>query len=1604
MATTPLTPLESQLKEIILSVYSDKRIKQKSESEPKSDLVGEHTVSAEEALGLRDLATGIPSNFPVLSTITSSSRATTTTGSSQQNLTSLEASGESLDAKQLLTLVRSTPDGSESSSSGEPHALLNSSGPTRPELQQVCKSRGFARYFPEGEKDDIPCVTNKKAEGKHTENSFVKGTPTQPSKSMSDTHSVASTGDPTSSAPIFSADDQNIALVDPDFPPMSPTNQLGSLPYSDTDSHSYLHDNQLDANPIIPGDRSHPVSLDFLNSSPSLLYSFTDPSRAGSSAPISTASKNQPRSGIVNSFGVSPHLYQPRLSKPRQLHSIPPSTADRSTSKENDASVAPQISESINVDSGSVLPVGMGVPELGVPELSVPLPEIIGSESRDNTPTPQSEQDTQAATKNHSRSLPHSEGVTDSVHIQDEPISSSPRELLHTDVFLPVESGSASREMPVVSSVDSDVETASVVSVQELTETYLNDPLDSLIDGATPLSEGGKIPFLLPAMTGSSPSAQDVPSGSPGNPFNPPLSAREPSKVPNKTSQHAAAAELPSPGKLPAHINPSVSKRPLPGSPLSPSPRHADKDTRSLQAFAISSNESPPLLAYSPQVPGESTGADNTGLKLLEERLAEEKKARTYLEGQLEAVKEECEAALRERPNLLSKISRVEAELAEMASALEREKSKPKLKPTPSSEDGHILAKQAEDLQDTREALEQERKAVSSLKGRLRGEEQKSRQLERDLKETRQTLGDQESNNSDLRNKLQKCQTELAKKADKVEEMACKLSSLEAGYDALEKNKSWLHDQLQDAQKAKLKLQEELRESKATGIAYDIKYDQLQKENSALQEQIGSLLKGVLQDKAKMVDQLETIKADVVSHEDLYAGLIAEKAQLEGINTRKDEAVSRLNSDVARAQVEREELKQRLDELCQENDKLTRKADVLHGENKSLSSKLSSCLSDLDDKESDLKELEKIKSSLQDKLRHTDVEAVSKDGTIQSLKDANELLQHELALVSDAKEAVETESTETKSELALLEAELKSALDKSKEKDLQLRSALESRHSMDDQKQMLHALLAEKDKEIEQKDEAVKALEAQTKDVLGEFNTLRDNFKSVASESGMMTDSFAEKDRVISHLAAEKDKSDEELSLVRKENQELHNRFAQLQHERAHLLGQVEGSIDQDEYKKALQDKAQLQDELNSLRVDQKRDEIKTQSKVNRLETELRAAQKTASKAQKELQNLEDEKAEEVSRSNEARSRADADLMKVNERLQKALKDKEKAKHLLDSLKPSEQKMYEMLKSKCEQLMEQNNELTEQLQQATQQKIEVERASGLVAAKLKQNAEREKKELVEKNRDLSLDLERLRGRLAGMQTTQVTMRDHASGLEVALAKKESSIVTLSAEAQNLHEEKLMENEVFATQVATLEKQLKDLNTDVAHQRERAASERQRVEELENELRQHEDDSSNKQTELFKKDSNVLSTMKEQLAALSLEKDALQSDLSYLKSQLLIAKTSAESAKRQFADKSSQVEILERELKIAESRSQQAEEEVKQLKEHLKMANARHRAEPGLRGGVEGKEGSEDWETTALQGSSQPGLFNASLSTINGADETDQPRLGEEMPQSTHHNV
>ena len=1172
-----------------------------------------------------------------------------------------------------------------------------------------------------------------------------------------------------------------------------------------------------------------------------------------------------------------------------------------------------------------------------------------------------------------------------------------------------------------ISRLDSDIETSSVVSVQELTEMLSCEhgvPHTGSSEQPRLTNPTGKVPFSLPLIQPyatppigtslplhhtsltSSLAKHSIPASKNVPPASPSLQAR--SKLP----QHLQLSP-----KLPPKATPSLpvghNRETSSHSEVSESSSllmqpakdvvHLSGDTRKLESLEERLHSSEPSksassIEYQRMSKVLDEGAHEQ-VQSLEEELAKALQEKANLEGQLESVTEECKVMMKDRADLQSQLARAETEFSEISEAFERVRNKPssEIRPTSAGED---FGKLKEDLANAKAAFEREKETVAALKSEIAKEKQNSRKLQNNLEWEKQKSEEQQSSVAELQERVKDLQSVVDLKSSELEEVGAKLSSLEASYGALQGTKDWLHGQLENVLEEKKKLQEEWRESKANAVAQSMRAEQLHKENTAFQRNIADLQQGILQDKAKLVSELEAIEADVLSREDLYGHLVSEKARLEDMVKMKGDLLDKLNSELAKAKVEKEEFEKRMEDNEMQSDIFTHKIEDLERQKETLAKKLKLAREELDTKSSSVKEIEKAKVLLQERVKQLDAALISKGGTCQGLTDANEILKHELEAVKQDRDKLEDELDKTKEEVATLEADLKLANDSTRGKDTEVKSLAQLREASSAESQALKERLAEKERELEERTGELQALETQSGELLEQFKMLQDRFQTIAADTGSVQDSVAEKDRVIAHFASEKDRAEAELASLKEEMEQLKGKVTQLEHENARLEGEVEASSSShfEEFQRATEDKAQLQAELNSLKIGQQHESIRVEAKANKLESELKVVKKEIERERREHHKALREKEEEIRALEEDKSKLQSALSDWKSQFNHAQREKERLQYSVETQKPVSSTL-ESLTTRCEQLAQQNQSLSEKLQQEASQRAEIERASGMVATKLKQNAREEEKKLQRQIRDLSLEVERLRGRVSGMTTTQSAMRNHAASLEAALAKRESSLVKLSAQTQKVLEEKELEDQAFATQIASLEKQIEDSVKESDAWKAKANGEKRKGEELNQQLCQKEIELTDMKSlvEQSKQSGRSIPHLEEKIAQLAIEKDDLLSQNSGLKTQLTVARTTVDITKKDLADRNSQVDILKRELEMARSLRAQVEGEARQILEQLKGAESRHSDEVRrLKEALRRERESSVMEERDTD--SKSGIFDSNLSMVT-AEDVDKARSG-----------
>ena len=187
-------------------------------------------------------------------------------------------------------------------------------------------------------------------------------------------------------------------------------------------------------------------------------------------------------------------------------------------------------------------------------------------------------------------------------------------------------------------------------------------------------------------------------------------------------------------------------------------------------------------------------------------------------------------------------------------------------------------------------------------------------------------------------------------------------------------------------------------------------------------------------------------------------------------------------------------------------------------------------------------------------------------------------------------------------------------------------------------------------------------------------------------------------------------------------------------------------------------------------------------------------------------------------------------------------------------------------------LCAENIELQNRLDEEEKRVTEIERASSLVAQELKRNADIAEQKLKEQVHEVTMEMEKLKGRLAGINTTQMCMREHASSLETALAQKESQLSSMASESNALVAEKEHEISELKQHISNLQDNASYLKAELEKALTDALLEKQRAED--NERKATQQNSKLLDLEAIVNENAEVQTLKEQLS----EYQQLKADL------------------------------------------------------------------------------------------------------------------------------
>lgn len=1054
-----------------------------------------------------------------------------------------------------------------------------------------------------------------------------------------------------------------------------------------------------------------------------------------------------------------------------------------------------------------------------------------------------------------------------------------------------------------------DIETSSILSIEQLTET-LNE-----LTSPNVVRENGKLVSSNSQQAqGTSPQRELVSRASHSSADD---DTTADTRSVASSLNHSLSFIPPNPPiqqlpPLPSHIQPGKAIGTAPSSPTS---------SHAWQGFHFSRNSDtffPPGVDASLAAPKQRED--------LEEQLHNALKSKAHLEGQLESVIGECKTLLQDRAELQSKVARVEVALKE-AERMSQEMSKMATKSGTPLE-GRDAPPRKDDLTRVSLALQKEQKLLSSVQEALEKERDAKQKLQNELLQCKKKLSSQESILKSTQEQCSVLQARLEQKSKEKEGVDGRLVAAETSLKTTEESKLWLRGRLDEALNLNTKLQSELRDAKTAALAHSIRADQLRKENEGFQNHIAALHQGMMKDKETLVGQLEAIEADVLSREEACEQLAASRLQIEEMVRGKAEEIEVLTNKLAESEMQRGELGEELSEARGAIEQITQNSVK---EKNALVAKLSVAEQEMAGLQANVKALEKLNATLQERARQAEAASITKEGLAEGLKETCRTLQIELDTLKEALDAAEEKLVVAGQVNEEVESALKGALEREKVSEMRVKGLLEGQRASAGELLALKSALAEKGKEAAQRATELSALGAQSRDVMAAFQSLQERFQTISAGS----EGIAQRDQTIAALNTEKAALEQQLVEVKEERNKTLAKLDQMQQEKARLLGELEvaKSSDMEEFRKAVQAKAVLESELNMAKLTHQQELAKGQKKAQRLEAELKSLKETSAEREKEYLTALQEEQIKLAKITVERTHTQDELQEAREQLEQ----NEEAKREMELALQRAEEQVATLQEVNESVSKSNRDLVGKLQQEVAQKSEVERASSLVTLKLKQNAEENERRLQKQVADLTLELERLRGKLSGISTAQICLRDHTGALEAALATKESSLVKLSAQAQKALEEKEEEERERTSVILRLEQSVEQMKEELQRTKEKTASDKRSAAEEVGRLEQ-------KVAELLEQHGEEAESSRIKMEQLAKARDELQMEVGELRMQVLTARTAADMTKQDLANKSSQVEVLQKELESAKAHWRQAQEETHQLREQLRLTEEQHMAQ------------------------------------------------------------
>ena len=377
------------------------------------------------------------------------------------------------------------------------------------------------------------------------------------------------------------------------------------------------------------------------------------------------------------------------------------------------------------------------------------------------------------------------------------------------------------------------------------------------------------------------------------------------------------------------------------------------------------------------------------------------------------------------------------------------------------------------------------------------------------------------------------------------------------------------------------------------------------------------------------------------------------------------------------------------------------------------------------------------------------------------------------------------------------------------------------------------------------------------------------------------------------------------------------------------------------------------QDELEALRNQNSsfREEIKTER--SHLQAEVTKERDKAINLEQELKYLTDEIIRKESKHNK-------EVQSFGERLEDMKNMKELAEQELKTLhKITEENVVELKKGYERQLEESQNDIRALQEEKVKMEQEYElfrkKAENQLGVKnrdinqmerelffLKGTLQQRKAE-VEKMQMCAIELEREKGRLAGVLASQKTLREHVVKMESEIATRESALLEAGNELQRLMKDKELQQRTASEKIVGLETQLTNIRQEKKNLQDSFRKERQGTVALRREI----EENANEKADLIKRLSgaeNQIKQLQEKIKSEGVEMKRCRSQLEGLRETFAEEHILRENLQTRLESVLEQQAAKDRKMESLEWEVTRRTKEVEYLKEQLRIMEERQQLE------------------------------------------------------------